>query len=125
MADYTAESIDQVVVNINKIFYSKKYNAALALCKKYAELAKKNLRDSQGLAQGEGQFWTNQTTMAVRSAFGYTITDLDCVGWGLAHGMEYGEYLELANNRKHEAIRPTVQVLVPWFLDDLRKIYAD
>jgi len=119
------KSIDQVIVNINKAIYGKRYEATLALCKRYAALAKKTLRDSQGLAQGEGQFWTNRTSMAIKSAFGYTIADSENVGWGLAGGMEYHKWLELARNRKHESIRPTVQILVPWFMDELKKVFSD
>jgi hypothetical protein len=127
MADFTVKNLgrfDQAAANICKITLGRKYDAALALCNRYAGLAEKTLRDSQGVGQGEGQFWTNQTSDAVKSAFGYTIADSESVGWGLAHGMEYGVWLELANNREHAAIEPAVRVLSAFFFDDLRKIYA-
>jgi hypothetical protein len=124
-ADYTKRSVDQVIVNINKVIFGKKYDATLALCKRYAALAQRTARDSQGLEQGGGQFWTNRTRMAVKSMFGYTIADNEAVGFGLAHGMEYGKYLEFANNRKHSMLEKTVRVLTPQFLDELQRIYAD
>jgi hypothetical protein len=119
----TTKGMDQVIVNLNKAIFGRRYEAALALCKKYASLGKSTAQKSQGREKGGGQFWTNRTSMAVDSIFGYTIADSESVGWGLAHGMEYGKYLELARNRKHAVIEPTVKILFPWFMDDLRRIF--
>jgi hypothetical protein len=38
--------------------------------------------------------------------------------------MEYGRWLELARNREHAVIEPTVRDLSERFFDDLRKVYA-
>jgi hypothetical protein len=119
MAD---DGIDNVKRNIEEVFKRRK-EASLSLCKKYALLAKQTLHANQGLAQDEGKFWTNQTTLAIKTVFGFTEDFGDSVCWGIAHHMEYGKWLELANNRKHAALEPTLKLLVPFFMDDVRKVF--
>jgi len=120
-----ANSFDHVIVNLNKVIHGKRYDAALALSKRYANLAKQTAQKKQGLAQGKGVYWTNRTQMAVKSMFGYTIATNDELGWGLAHGMEYGKWLELGKNRSVlPLIEPTVKELVPKFFEELKEIYA-
>jgi hypothetical protein len=36
----------------------------------------------------------------------------------MAHGVQYGVYLELANNRKHQAIRPMIMSRLSAFTGD-------
>jgi len=46
------------------------------------------------------------------------------VGFFLAHTQQYGVYLELANNRQNEAIRPVINEMLPLFQKDLKKLYG-
>ena len=119
-----AEGITAVKHNIDAAFGRRKAAATL-LCRKYARLAESTLKNSQGNAQGEGQFWTNQTSNAINTVFGFTEDHGDSVAFGIAHRMEYGYYLEFANNRKHAALGKTLRVLVPFFMDEVRKVYAE
>jgi len=113
-------SFDKTMVNIRGLF-DKRVHAAYALCRKYAELSRQSLQDTQGLEQGEHHFWTNRTTLAIRSVIGYTIfdgtvegvsfddgshTEPGYIGWGLAHTMEYGKWLEVAKGRKGKGFGP-------------------
>ena len=119
------KSYQELLVRINNV-YGRKAVAAFALCQKYAEWSKQILQERQGTAQEqEGEFWTNRTSLAIRSAQGYAKAVGKSIGWGLSHRVEYGPYLELANNRSHEALRPVVYDLIPEFLSDLKKIYAE
>ena len=119
-----AEGIVAVKHNIEGVYGQKKV-VALALCHKYATLARDTLRNSQGTAQGEGQFWTNRTSDAINTAFGFTEDLGDSVCFGLAHAKEYGKYLEFADNRKHAALGKTLKVLVPFFMDEIKKVYEE
>jgi len=121
-----------------KEMYGNRAIAAAALCAKYAKHAEENLKSKQAVGQGQGYYWTNQTSMAIDRVKGYWFLDgkisgvtlyagerSGSVGWGLAHTMEYGKWLELARNGQNAALEPNVRAMVAWFLDDLRKIYAD
>jgi hypothetical protein len=101
--------------------------AALVICKRYALLSKRLLQQTQGMVQGEGTFWTNRTRLAIRSVYGFPIDDKanGTIGFGLAHGVEYGKYLELAHNRKHAALEKTVKAQVPYFMDEIKKVFGD
>jgi len=43
----------------------------------------------------------------------------------MAHGVQYGVYLELSNDGKNAAIKPTMNKWVPLFLTAVRSLYSD
>ncbi len=47
--------------------------------------------------------------------------DGDEIGFLLAHGVDYGVYLELANDRAYEVIRPVITELAPDFTRTRRR----
>ena len=49
--------------------------------------------------------------------------DDNVIGWFLAHGIEYGVYLELANDGQNAAIRFNVELLAQDFFDDVKELY--
>ena len=122
-----------------KEMYGKRAIAAAALCSKYARDAEIDFRGNQHAGQGaEGAFWTNQTGMAAERVRGYWFLDgringvtlyggerAGSVGFGLAHTVEYGKWLELARNGQNAALEKTVSALAHSFLSELRKVYAD
>jgi hypothetical protein len=117
--------IAKVQLNIEAAFKRRK-NAALVLCKKYALVAQQQLLEHQGTEQlQEGAFWTNRTSLAVKGIVPLTDQDDQSVYFGLAHTMEYGKYLELANNREHESLRPVLRSVLPDFMQEVRKLYED
>jgi hypothetical protein len=84
--------------------------ALLALSINTAALALNYFRSVQLTGTGNaGKFWINQTEAAARQVFAQGFRDSGAIGWFIAHGIEYGQYLELSNNRKHEALRPIIR----------------
>ena len=113
-----------MAISIRPIFERRKI-ALEALSAEYAERALQMFRDKQplGTAGTEG-VWNNQTGQAAAAVFSDTFSDGDDIGFLLAHGMDYGKWLELANNRKYEVLRPIIESLAASFLDDVKRIYA-
>jgi hypothetical protein len=138
-----SNGVTEVAANIRAAF-ERRRDKVLVLCNRYKVLAKKTLQDSQGREQGEGQFWTNRTGDAVGSVFGFVIDNKKRrMGFGLAHHMEYGKYLEgfdKAGNKTGEgdrltkegnkigrygALERTIKVLTPLFIDEVKKVFSD
>ena len=53
--------------------------------------------------------------------FAKAFQDANSIGFFLSHGKSYGVYLELANDRKFEVIRPIIQSLAPEFIKAIKK----
>lgn len=94
--------------------------ASIALCRYYAARALENFR----VIQNVDGFWTNRTESALAEVFSGAINEDGEIGFFLAHAVDYGVYLELANDRKHEALRPIIMDLYPEFEKDLKEIWA-
>ncbi len=110
---------DKVILNIKKI-YNRKQAALYALCKVYAVRALKLFN----MMQKDEEFWNNQTFQAKDSVFTDAYTTTGYVGFFIAHGKAYGQFLEFANDRKHEALRPIMNSLYKPFMEDVKKIYG-
>ena len=106
-------TVDQVKNNISKIFETRKAKL-YALALSYAGQAINKARKEKE--------WTDRTSQAVERMFTKAFIDDDEIGFFLSHGVIYGIYLELANDRKYEIIRPVIAELAPKFLEDARKI---
>lgn len=112
--------LNEVLKNI-EIQFEKRKLATYALCKRYATLAIKNFRE----LQAEGYYWDNQSYFAMDLMFTKAFMDKadDSVGFFMSHGVNYGVYLELANNELYAAIKPTINDLLPDFEKDLKKLW--
>jgi hypothetical protein len=110
--------VEAVKANIAS-FFEKKKTATIALCSYYAALALQTFRERQ---IGD-EFWNNQTNTAYNTVFAESFSDGESVGWFIAHAIEYGVYLEIANDRRHESLRPIVEELFPQFELDLKEIW--
>jgi len=106
--------------------------SATALCLQFAGKALKEFR----VRQANQEFWDNQTFAAMDSVFSDAIRGQgNDVGWFLAHGVEYGIYLEqwtwsdelkrLDDGRISSALRVVLSALQPEFFEKLQRIYAD
>jgi hypothetical protein len=104
---------------INSI-YERRRAALYALSLSYAAQALNNFRRDQA----NNDYWTNQTSIAFNSVFADAFIDRNVVGWFLAHGVEYGVYLELSNDGQNAGIRLNVEALAQDFLDDVNKLYG-
>lgn len=114
-----SDDVASVKKNISAI-YQRKKNAALALCLEFVGIALQYVRG----AQASNTFWTNQTGSAKDLLFGGTISTAQEIGLFLAHGVEYGVYLELANNRKNAALFPAIVRYYARFAGDLEELYG-
>jgi hypothetical protein len=119
MAD--SNGISAVQKNLDALFERRRI-ATVLLCKHYAAKAQQEFIRVQGTEQLKGQYWINRTSMAAKGVIPIVQASSEYVSWGLAHTMEYGKQLELANNRKHAALRPTVMRLAPAFMADVRTL---
>ena len=112
--------INNVKTQIRGI-YDRRRAALFALSLRYAGLALQFFRAQQST----GRYWENQTNTALNAMFSDAFQSGDVVGWFLAHGVQYGVYLELANDRRHEAIRPIVAMFAPRFIQDVKELFGD
>jgi hypothetical protein len=128
--------VTEVSRNLDAIF-ARKRAAVLALCLAYAAQILAEFRVQQLVGpgggswidryngQGVGRYWNNQTETAAKTVFADAYIDGEDLGFFIAHMMDYGVYLELANDRRHEALRPLIEKYYPLFRRDLQAIYAD
>lgn len=114
------QDVNQVQRNIHSI-YNRRRAALFALALRYAGLALQFFRQQQAT----GKYWENQTNTAMNAMFSDAFISGDVVGWFMAHGVQYGVYLETANDRQNEAIRPVLAMFSPRFIRDARKLFGD
>lgn len=105
--------ISNVKKNIGNIF-ERKIAALFALCQDEALRTIQEFRNEQS---GEA-FWKNRTFQAMDRMFTESFKEPEAIGFIMAHGVQYGVYLELANNRKHQAIRPMIMSRLSAFTGD-------
>lgn len=90
--------------NLNAIFDRK-----IASLHAYAKvLAEEALQEMQ-TEQAGNEYWNNETRQALQRLFSDSFLKEDSVGFFLAHGVEYGVFLELANDRQNEILRPKAE----------------
>jgi hypothetical protein len=111
-----------VARKILEIWKGRRTAAAFALASRYSQVAQQQFFDRQ---IGD-EFWENRTGQALSRVFPTPFRRRSSlsVGFRLSHGVDYGVYLELANNRKHEALRPIVFAVGKDFLSDVRRLLA-
>ena len=109
----------QVSANIINI-YNRRKIAVYAISLKYAALALNYFRQHQR----QGEYWQNQTGVARDTVFTDAYVEDNIVGWFIAHMVEYGPYLELSNDGKHQAIRPVMEMFAPMFIRDVKELYT-
>jgi len=97
----------------------RKRLAIIALCKNYATLV---IQDFQN-KQANNKYWNNQSGFAKDLMFAQEFEEGSVVGFFMAHAVEYGPSLELANDGKHAALRPTMESFLPQFKKDLQTIW--
>lgn len=115
--------------NIAGIFERRKA-AVYALSLKWAAIALNYFRSVQPSApNSSGQFWHNRTAQAANRMFSDAFMEEEgdeiIIGWFMAHGVSYGPYLELANNRAHESIKPIIERYAGRFIREVQELYVD
>ncbi len=113
------DDAEKVKRNITSI-YERRRAAVFALSLEFAAKALNDFRQRQS----SGEFWTNRSNVAKDTVFSDAFLSDNIVGWFMAHSVEYGVYLELANNRQNEALRPIIRKWVKPFRKELKALYA-
>lgn len=63
--------------------------------------------------QAQAKYWKNRTHAALGGLRGEVIVGRTQVTIALAHSVDYGVYLELANDGKHAILKPTLDAAIP------------
>lgn len=113
------DDINKVKRNISGI-YERRRVAAYAISLEFAAIALNYFR----AVQSGNKFWENQTNQAMNLFFTKAFKRGNVLGWLAAHGISYGVYLELANDRRHEAIRPVIQRFAGRFFNAVKELYG-
>ena len=117
--------VTKLKTNIKNI-YSRKEIALYGLALQYAEMAIRYFREVQPQTPNTlGAFWHNRTGTAAARMFTDAEISASFISWFMSHGVQYGTYLELANDRRHEAIRPIIRRYISRFMQDVKKTYKD
>ncbi len=113
-------STAEITSNISRAFDRKKA-AIFALSQAYAAKALAYFQAKQS----EDKYWINATNQAKDRMFARGYLENELVGWFMAHGVEYGPWLELSNNRQNAAIRPVIEVFKDAFFADVKAVLGD
>ena len=119
MSESIANQVAKINTNIKGVF-GRRRTALLALCIQYSAKALQLFR----VRQRANGYWNNQTFTAMNTVYGNPYITEDVVGFFLSHLQEYGIYLELANNRKHEALWPIIRELESEFIEKVQRLMA-
>lgn len=116
-------SVITVKKNIKRILLTRKRAQLIAICYYYAAMALSYFQSVQPpKPDTQGKWWYNQTGQAALRVFTKIINKKNEVGWAIAHGVDYGVYLTLANDRKHDALLPIIKRFAGKFFNDVKRI---
>jgi len=119
------QGLDNLKKNITQI-YDRRKAAVYAIGLKWGAIALEYFQRQQPASPGgRGQFWNNQSAYAAATVFFYVLRDSGFIALRLAHLAQYGVYLELANDRKHESLRPIIQRFAGRMIREIQELYAD
>jgi hypothetical protein len=94
-----------------------------ALNRYYAALAIKYFISVQKTGIGNpGKYWVNQTEQAAARMFADAFREGKTIGWFIAHGVDYGIYLTLCNDRKHDALTSIIKRFAGRYFSDVKKV---
>lgn len=120
-----ANAASEVNKRIAQIF-SDRTTEVFLLANTYSKACLDEFQSEQKTGAGViGKYWHNRTGLAADRMFAEPIEEGTSIGWFMAHTMDYGVYLELCNNRDHEAIRPLVEKWGALFIAKVRELYGD
>lgn len=118
-AKKTEADVKKVTAKIIGI-YARREASAFALAQSFAIRSLNTFRKNQS----NGKYWQNRTQQAFQRVFSNAFKDATGLGFYLAHGVDYGIYLELANNRKNAALKPITSGIAIAFVRSLKKLYG-
>jgi len=114
----TAQDVNKVKKNIASSYHRKR--AALFVLS--LDFAGRIINDFRQIQEGSELYWNNQTGDAAKTMFSEAFQNDNEIGFFLSHYERYGIYLELANDRQNEAIRPLILKWAPRFYKAAKEI---
>jgi len=110
---------------ISNIFERRRAQV-LALSKMEAAKALQEFQANQpATPNSPGKYWINRTAQAAARVFSDAEFTEDGVRWFMAHGVYYGVYFELCNNRQHAALYPIITAHLKEFMWKIGELYKD
>lgn len=111
----------EVVQERIRLAFERRLVALEALCVYYAAVAMQEMYRQQS----GNKYWTNRTYQALDRAFSAAFKETGGIyGFFLAHGVQYGVYLEFARSGQNAALWPVMKDLVKPFMEDVNKIFG-
>lgn len=117
-------NIDVVKKNVEIILKSKKVAMLEALNRRYSVIVINTFLKYQPRSiNSPGKFWFNRSGQASANIHSDSFRDGHDMGFWLAHGMNYGVWLTLTNDRKHDGLTPIIKAIAPKYLEDVKRLY--
>lgn len=91
----------------------KTESKAMLTIKMYAQTAAKRM---EGDAKSQAR-WTDRTGHARQRLIGYVTDESTGIRVNLAHGVDYGLWLEVANEKRFAIVEPIVRLSAPFILE--------
>lgn len=66
--------------------------------------------------------WTDRTGHARARLTGYTEENGDIIRIVLSHGVDYGIWLELANEKRYAIVKPMIELRAPFIMQDFENL---
>jgi len=114
---------DEVIKNL-KDWAERRRAAIVGLAQEWAGKLEAQMKEEQN----QEKYWKNRTHNAKNGLFGEVeISGLrrDEVLIKLAHSVEYGVFLELANDGEHAILKPTLDAAIPEIYAAYEKLWKD
>jgi len=113
------------MVNIRQALMERNAATLDALNREYAGHAIKYFIVFQKTGQNtQGRWWFNETEQAAARMFAKAFIEGKSYGWFISHGVKYGVYLTLCNDRKHDALTPIIRRFAWRYFKDVKKIFG-
>lgn len=121
-------------INIEKAFMIKVKNFTNITLKKKAKDMQDYAKDKAEVMEAGANFetiggmqrkpWIHRTGKARKMIKGVAFSEDDAIGIKLMHRVEYGEYLEMSNDRKYAILEPTCREFMPEIKELARKYFG-
>jgi len=114
-----------VIAKIKQIYLQRRLAALEALNRGYADIAINYFWSEQKTGiNTPGRWWYNRTEQAAARMFGDTVRNKNEMGWRIVHGIDYGVWLTLANDRKHDALTAIINRFAGRYLNDVKRLFG-
>ena len=96
-----------------------------AINREYADIAINYFwREQKTGTNKPGRWWYNRTEQAAARMFTDTVRNKNETGWRIVHGVDWGIYLTLANNRQNDALTPIINRFAGRYLNDVKRLFG-